>query len=120
LYHKNPEALRNEFSLQLSPDSKHFLTGGMKQSAHLLDASMTTNTTFKVQYDTDGSLKNMPAGKQKYYNKHKLLEQRGSAISEKKNKASRKKVLLNAWSPQEKGYEFALGYKNCIYLYKSI
>ena len=89
----------------------------MKQSAHLIDIAMTTNNSFKVQYDTDGSLKNMPAGKLKYYNKNKTLESRSSI--DKKNKASRKKVLLNAWSPQPTGYEFALGYKNCIYIYRS-
>lgn len=60
------DSLDDEFFLSVSPDSKHFVTGGYNKSAHVIDSAATNNVVVPCNYHAKSG---DSAGKLKVYNK---------------------------------------------------
>jgi len=47
------ENLEDQFFLDISPDGKHFATGGYNRSGHVIDINSTTNTAISCLFRAD-------------------------------------------------------------------
>ena len=64
------DALEDQFTLAISPDGKHFCTGGYNKSGHVIDMTATTNTSIMCKFDQK---RDTPVGGLKVYGKNKKL-----------------------------------------------
>ena len=100
------DALDDQFFLSVSPDGKHFATGGYNKSGHVIDLNATTNTSISCKFDEQ---RDKPVGGLKVYGKNKRLiagSQNTTATKSNSNSSAldkqidlRKRVSMGAWKP---------------------